>query len=237
MSACSTETRRLICAFMGSGKGLTSRDRGQIDWSGNPLYAIKILATMELRRLYEGYIEDIGFHEQRDGSFLRLSEEGERKSCEPAVRWNIRHNTFRMVLEGDVVKRSANNARDLCVGRGVEVSHSFPSKRPSLYHPLRQAWQGMLAGSHSAALPLPRRELERASKKKLNADVLPEPPFDLRKVAGGFETIMSTNSCVANRFAEIARGGSRIGLEDPLDTDCQSPCSEGRSIKFSQEST
>lgn len=72
----------------------------------------KFWATPELLQLCEGYTEDIGFHEQRDGSFVRLSVEGERKSCEPAVRRNIRRNTFRIVLEGDVVKRSANNARE-----------------------------------------------------------------------------------------------------------------------------
>ncbi|KAK1137013.1 hypothetical protein K0M31_001541, partial [Melipona bicolor] len=62
----------------------------------------KFWATPELLQLCEGYTEDIGFHEQRDGSFVRLSVEGERKSCEPAVRRNIRRNTFRIVLEGDV---------------------------------------------------------------------------------------------------------------------------------------
>ena len=86
----------------------------------------------------KGYTEDIGFHEQRDGSLARLSVEGERKSCEPR---NIRRNTFGIVLEGDVVKRSANNAserarereRALCGPRhriALSLSLSLPSLHP-----------------------------------------------------------------------------------------------------------
>ena len=51
----------------------------------------------------------------------------------------------------------------------------------------------MAARSHSTAFSPAWRRLERASKKKPNA---PEPPFDLREIAKGLQTIMSTNSCV-----------------------------------------
>lgn len=75
------------------------------------------------------------FTEQRDGSFVRLSVEGERKSCEPAVRRNIRRNTFRIVLEGDVVKRSANNARETFVWAKASRHRIAFSWRPLLRRP------------------------------------------------------------------------------------------------------
>lgn len=224
------------------GARVFSRDTGQIDWSGNPLYAIKILATLELRRLCEGYIEDIGFHEQRDGSFLRLSEDGERKSCEPAVRWNIRHNTFRIVLEGDVVKRSANNARDLCVGRGVEASHSSPLllwTPPTFASPPTSGKPGKGCLQALARLPPTIPENSKGHQRKS-----PERRCSacaaiwFAQSREGLETIMSTNSCVANRFVEIARGRPRIGLEDPLDISTTNRWARGSSVdQICQEST
>lgn len=147
--------------------------------------------------------------------FVRLSDEGERKSCEPAARSNIRRNTFRMVLEGDVVKRSANNARETFVWakasrhRIASLRHHPPRRHPlaaAKTQPPCRAGKGCLQPL-SLDCFLPYRELERASKKKLSAYVLAAPPFDLREPCRGFETIMSTNSCVASRFTRGVGSG------------------------------
>lgn len=160
-----------------------------------------------------------------DLSFVYRAKEGERKSCDPAIRWNIRRNTSRTVsergvgrgrdvAEGDAVKRSANNARErpLCGPkvRGVEASHSIASNAPyvAIASPPTPAKGWLHALTRLPSLQHGEGSKEHQRKSRTPAPPEPAaPPFDLREIAKGLETIMPTNSCVCkNRFAEIAPG-------------------------------